>query len=518
MSGSAVEPIAAGGRRWLVPAGVVLLVGLELALVAAHPRLPSNDGPAHQYSAWVAHRLANDPGDPLAAAFVLNPRRIYPNAAYSWFLQSLAGALPMPLAERLGAGLYLLALPLSVGLFARALGREPWLPALAAAALALGFPFFMGFFGFLWGVPLVFLFWAALIRVRERPDTRGLLAANALAALVFCAHLVAFVVAIVGGVALIASGARRMRSWLALAGMLPVAVLSPWFWPRTVGASADLRWTEGPLERLVSTLTLGVGSSFGGAERAGAALAGLGLTAVVAVALARGARSPGRRLAPLLLVLLALALFAPSAVGSGSFLAERLMLFAWLAAGAALGALGGRCRSATALAVLSLALAHLGFLEARCREFDREMSVYLSALDRIPAGSALYAFVHTNPHRDFVAQPIVTAACHYHLALGSPNFGLYQAAPPDAPYFPIQYTKRARRRFPSGVPRGHLALGRAGPWADYLLVWKAPERELARVQASGRYRIEFENGPLRLYRRSATGAAPGRPLGRAGGD
>lgn len=517
--------VGAAGRsgnrilRGVAPAGVALLVCLELALLAAHPRLPTNDGPAHQYSAWVAHRLASDPADPLAAAFELNPRRIYPNAAYSWFLEALAGAMPMPLAERLGAALYLIALPLSVGLFSRALGREPWLPALAAAALALGFPFFMGFFGFLWGVPLTFFFWTVLLGVRERPGAPGLLAGNALAGLLFCAHLVAFAVAMAGGLVLIASGPWRRRTWLALAGMLPVAAATPWFWPRTVAPGAGLRWTEGPFDRLVSTLTLGVGSSFGGAERTGAAIAGLGLGAAVALAfVARRGRLEERGLGPLTVALLGLSVAVPSAVGSGSFLAERVMFFTWLTGIVALGALGARTRAATALGVLVLALVHAAFLEARCREFDRESSVYLSALDRIPARGALYAFVHTPPHEDFVARPMATAPCHYFLALGSANFGLYQAAPPDAAYFPVRFRASVRRRFPRDVPRDKVALGRAAPWADYLLLWRASPRELARVERAGLYRLDFERDPLRLYRRARSRLGAARPPGEAVGE
>ena len=512
---------AARGLRWVAPACALLVIGCELGLVAAHERLPTNDGPSHQYSAWVAHRLAVDPGGPLAAAFELNPRRIYPNVVYSWFLEAFAGTLPMPLAERLGAALYLIALPFSVGLFSRALGGEPWLPALAAAALALGFPFFMGFFGFLWGVPLAFLYWAVTIRVRERPDALGLVLANALAALAFCAHLVAFVVAVVGALVLIVSGPwRRPRTWLALAGVLPVAALAPWFWPRTVGPGAELHWTESPVERFLSTATLGVGSAFGGAERTGAALVGLGLGAAVAVALsrARGDRLGRRSLVTLLLVLVALALLAPSAVGSGSFLAERLMLFAWLVASVALGTLGVRGRAALALAILAAGAVHLGFLERRCRDFDRELEVYLSALDRIPAGSELYTFVNVPPHRDYVVLPMATASCYYHLALGTANYELYQAAPPDAPYFPIRFTQSARRRFPRDVPRGHLALGRARSWADFLLLWRAAPRELARVEARGEYQLEFERASLRLYRRAARGAASSRPPGQTGGE
>jgi hypothetical protein len=137
MDRAAHEATGASGAqaaRWTALA-VAVVVLAELALVWAHPRLPTNDGPAHQYSAWVAHRLRVDPGDPLALWYELNPRRIYPNAGYSWFLESLADRLPMPAAEKLGASLFLLALPLATALLARAAGRRWELAALVAAGL-----------------------------------------------------------------------------------------------------------------------------------------------------------------------------------------------------------------------------------------------------------------------------------------------------------------------------------------------------------------------------------------------
>lgn len=108
---------------------------------------------------------------------------------------------------------------------------------------------------------------------------------------------------------------------------------------------------------------------------------------------------------------------------------------------------------------------------------------------------------------------------HYFLALGSANFGLYQAAPPDAAYFPVRFRKSVRRRFPRDVPRERVALGRAAPWADYLLLWRAAPRELARVERTGLYRLDFERDPLRLYRKAASRlAVAARPPGDAGGD
>ncbi len=493
---------------------VALLVALELLLVWSHPRLPSNDGPAHQYSAWVAHRLAENPADPLSAWFLPNPRPIYPNLAYDLFLEELAGRVPMPAAEKLGVSLYLLALPWALGLFVRSLGRDPWLPALAAVGLSFNLIFFLGFFNFLWGVPLSFLCLRAVVRVLDSPRIGRLAAANGLFLVTFLAHLVAFGAACAGAVALSLVAGRR-KLWRGLAAFLPAALLTPIDWPRSVSWRAHLEFRRSVPTRLLDVGSLQIASSFGGAERGVAIAVGVALGLLCLWALVRRGTPGAGSLRALAATFVVLAVAAPSQVGPGSFLTERLILYAWLVLVCAVALPGRRARAVAATLIAGATLAHLGFLADRFRAFDRELAVYLSAESRLPRGARLFTFTEVPPHRDFVAFPMGTVHSYYYRDLASPNFCDYQAALPDARYFPVRYTARAKARY-SGATRGRLPLRRFVPWADFVLTWKVPPPELRRLRRIGGYRLEYRNGPLALFGRAAATVAPA-PADGAGG-
>jgi hypothetical protein len=514
MSGETSESSTAPARSLppaVLPALVALLVALELLLVWSHPRLPSNDGPAHQYSAWVAHRLAADPGGPLATWFQPNPRPVYPNLAYDLFLEALADRIPGPTAEKAGASLYLLALPLAVGLFVRSLGRDPWLPVLAAVGLSLNLIFFLGFFNFLWGVPLGFVCLICVGRAIESPRVVRLAASNVLFLLTFLTHLVAFAVACAGAGALaLAAGRRRM--WWGLAAFVPAALLTPMDWPRSVSWKAHLDFQRSLPTRLLDVGSLQIASAFDGAERVLAIAVGVPLLAWCTWALTRR-RAPGvGSLRALVLTFAALAVVAPSGVGSGSFLTERLILYVWLALICAAEARGRAARAAAAALLAVATIAHLGYLEGRFRAFDREMGVYLSAESRLPPGARLFAYTEVPPHRDFVAYPMATVHCYYHRDLGAPNFRDYQAALPDARYFPVRYTAAAKERYTGDAVRGRLPLPRFQPWADFVLTWKVAPTRLRHLVRAGGYRLEYRQGPLALFGRAAAPLAPVTPV------
>jgi hypothetical protein len=110
----------------------------------------------------------------------------------------------------------------------------------------------------------------------------------------------------------------------------------------------------------------------------------------------------------------------------------------------------------------------------------------------VPRGADLFGFCYTGAHHDLVSAPMATVDTYVHLELGLPDFRLYQAVPPDAPYFPIHYTRAGKARFPREALHDHLALYRIARWADALLLWHAPPGEVARILARGDYRQTFE--------------------------
>src|SRR5205814_1165288 len=55
------QPAPRAGTDALAAVCVLLAVVTQLCLVWAYPLLPTNDGPAHQLTAWIYRRLADDP-------------------------------------------------------------------------------------------------------------------------------------------------------------------------------------------------------------------------------------------------------------------------------------------------------------------------------------------------------------------------------------------------------------------------------------------------------------------------
>lgn len=494
MDGAAAGfPSTAPDRTTRPLAALLALLVLGQIVLIWQPRyLPTNDGPAHLYSAWVARQLADDPRGPLAEWFSPNPRSIYPNAGYSEFLQLCARFMPLRTAERIALSLYFATLPLAVGLFTRSLGRDPLLPAYFAAGLSFSWLFFLGFFNFLWGVPVVFAFLALERRVLERPTLAWLLAANALLACIFWLHLVAFAAALVAAGVL---AVVRRRIWAGLSSVLPVVLLSPLFWPRTVGVATDWEWKRNLLKRIAGALALNVGSAFGGMERTLAIAVGVAVMGAAIWGLTR-ARSGRVEVVLLAGTFFLAALLAPEAIGAGSVLPARLALFAWLLLAVALDLGRGSLRVAAAGLLAAGIVAHAAFIAGRFGEFDRTMATYMSGVELLPKGARLCSLTYVPKARPFVVRPMATAHSYYYLELASPNFGHYQSSPEQAPQFPVSYTPEAEQRFLGERPLQRVDLERVREWADYLVLWQPRPQQLNLLKTRDGYRPLAKRGDL----------------------
>jgi len=491
--------------RWAL-ALVALLVAAELWLVASVAWFPSNDGPAHLYSAWVADRLASGAPTHLAGWFERNPRTIFPNVLYTWFLEIAVHHLPAGRAQAAGIAIYLVALPISIGLLARCLGRRPALPMLGAVVLSFNFLCFMGFFSFLWSVACAFGFLAALEAALQRPSVARIGLANLVLAACFCSHLVGFGLALLGGTALTMT--RPPRRWpVAAAATLPVVLASPWFWPATVGTAAALKWSNTPLHRLATTLSAGIGTSFGGAEQQVASIAGVLALVVAAASLVRGSSAGRRQMVALMVAFLAATVFLPSAVGSGSYLLQRAMLAFWLVVALALDP-PGRLARATAMMALGLLVAvHLIELRSQIRFENRRIAAYLEAARWLPHEAELFCVTEEPPAREFVARPMATVHALLHMQVDAVNFSHYEALPENAPQFPVRYTAAALSRAPREKGRDTLPLAKISKWAEYVVVWGREIRAGNELESAGFRPVRQVRG-LRLYWNSTLGTEP----------
>jgi hypothetical protein len=331
-------------------------------------------------------------------------------------------------------------------------------------------------------------------------------ATNLLLALIFWFHLVAF------GAALLAAGMLALlarRIWTGLASVLPVVLLSPIFWPRTVGVSAHWRWSHRLSEQFADAAVLNIATAFGGVERQVAV--GVGFVILLAALLGLRRQSRGRvAVIALVGMFFVGAVVAPEAIGSGSALPERLTLFAWLFLGLALDLGRGRERVAVAIFLAAAMGLHGYFIVGQFRQFDRTMAVYLSEREAIPKGARLFTLTHVPRARRFVIRPMATVHNYYYMALGSPNFTHYEAARENAPQFPIGYKREALKYFLGEKRPEQKKVLKVSDWADYVVLWDPIPRQLNRLTTVGGYRVMAKRGDLTVLVSAHVAAAPAR--------
>jgi len=473
--------------RWLPLAGLTLIVVLQAGLLWVYPWIPNNDGPAHQYSAWAYREITTHPDSPLAQIYQPNPSWLYPNAAYSYYLVRAGAWVSMATAEKIGASLYILALPLSYALFLRALGRRAWSPVYLASALALNYLFFMGFFNFLWGVPLAFLALAAFARTLREPSWRGVALTNLLFALTWWAHLTTFFFAAVAA-AVLALFAPRRLPWAA-AAIAPVALAGRLLVPPSV--SPDTRWHDWtyPMERLREVASMHVASAFGHADNLAAIVMAMVLLLLFALSVLRRRDPALHRLRALTLVFFVLALKLPDVVGTGSFLADRACLFLWLFLVGAIEGLPGKLRALLPALACAVVAVHVTFLSGEFARFEVKMKDYLAGHDRIPVGAQFFPWTFLPKSVRGDVEPMATVHAYYAMALRAPNYFLYQAAPEHADHFPVRYTEDGLKRYP-GVKKATRAV------LPHMLMAKRG------------YRVLLHNEQVKIYGREHAEASP----------
>ena len=453
---------------------LLLVVAAQLSLIWAYPRLPTQDGPAHLYSAWAFRELAPANDSHLARYFERNPTSVYPNLAYPAFLAVGLNWFSPPQAEKLGASIHVIVFPLSFLFLLRRMGLASALPALLAVSLSLNFFFFMGFFNFLWSVSLALLILGLLWSSFGRRSAWLALVCNALLLSAYFVHLMGFAAACLGaGVCTLVAG---RSNWLrALSSWLPAALAGLLLWPSSSGIDSRWEYFSDIGDRAFSLLTLRVATSFGGIEPSVAAVIGPLLLATVAyLALKRGFRGPdnhGRRALGLLAVLcFASSLAAPHAVGAGGFVDQRLALLAWIFTVATISTVPS-LRLWTTLPAAALALAQVMYLSGVFGSVNRDLEEFLAGAERLPERAHVFTYTLGGRSSREVVDPMANSNSLYALALRGANFYHYQAAPRHSGHFPIRYTANGLERYPGERPSDRIAPGAIAGFAEYVAVW-----------------------------------------------
>lgn len=486
--------------------------------------LPTTDGPAHTYNAWVVRQHGNQAEHPLLGRYYEVDARPLPNWLGHAAMAGLMAAVPPRTAEKiLVSGYILLFLAGARFLIASADPARGWL-ALLAFPLAYNQLFQMGLYNFCLGLAL-FLFAVGIWwREREAPGPALALKLNALLLLAWLAHLLAHVLtlAALGALWLMTwrrAGSFRRRHLAHLAILAPQALLPLWY---LAGRDGEMTWLPHQAEVLWSYL-LQMGPVFTlhrGAVQIGTLL-GAAFVILLALTLRRRLAGEGRPAwregdAFLALGALFVVLFftGPDQGAEGSLIKQRiallppLVLLPWISP-----ELSRRGRAVAVAGLTVLALAQATLLVHWYRSADREMRQLVAGTAEIAPRTRVLPLLF---ERDAASWTGVLGHSFAYAAVEKEllDWSNYEAA---SGFFPVHFRPEVRR------PDAWLIEARPGdldPAAyrdeiDYVYCWKMrPGSEIAR-RIEEHYALVAERGPARLYARKgwrpAAPAAPGQP-------
>jgi len=184
------------GTRWFIVADSrvlwhVVFAALSIAVALPlwlTPHLPLQDMPQHLAAVRVLRDTLDHGFDPYFQVNLLHTQYL----VYYALVVVLSYPLGIALANKLILSLCLVALPWSVFLLLRVLGRDPRL-ALFAFGLTYNAHLILGFFNFIAALPLMFWGLAQAVQLRRRPTRSGQVLFAVLLVACFCTHVIPFV-------------------------------------------------------------------------------------------------------------------------------------------------------------------------------------------------------------------------------------------------------------------------------------------------------------------------------------
>ena len=508
---AAPAPRGLGERA--VAGALLALALLHVVPIWAAPYLPTTDGGAHVYNAWILRGLlSGDAPSAIAEHYELNLRP-YPNWLGHAAMAALMGVAPPPVAEKLLATAYVLLFAAgSWTLLAAVREREPWI-ALLALPFIHNRLFQFGFYNYALGLALVPWVLGHWWRHRERPTPAFALRLNLLLFACWFAHLMPFALAIAGVGVLWATTLRGVgrRARLAhVAILLPQAALPLWYLADSQGR-ADGSWDTLQSLRYLGTLeALTVDT----AQRPLVLALSAGFLVLLLRTLwVRGAPGAPRRPADVFLLLAGLALLAyllaPTHLAGGGLVKERLSLLPFLAVIPAL-VTGWRpaAQRAAAVVLVGLVLVDLALVVRWSRERGREVARFVAGLEAAPRGSRVVSVLYD---RRPLVESLKHATGHAAVRRGLVDWDNYEA---KARFFPTRFRgsieppriTRQRRASAERLVARHRAV------LDAVYTWRMPPGHPERVALRRHYRrVSGEPGGGELWVRRRRPWYPRRP-------
>ena len=535
-----------------------LLILLHLVPIWSFSVFPSQDGPLHIANAATFQEYHNPERTAFREYYVLN-KKPSPN----WLIQTiLAGLLffVSPLtAEKILLSGYTVLFPFAVRYALEAIQRGSGFLAVVACIFISNLFLHMGFYNFCYSLPLYFFFLGYWITHGHEPCVRHLCMLVLLSVLLYFAHIVSFIAALIAVAILYGdkildeiwqSAEKWWVSWsidtpiqqpaqeqvpsrrasfaLTLGGLLPGLILAGFFFVDKGGVSAPSFSLTKSLQRLDYLRPFSSLVSFRFSEETAAdiTLSGFGLLiGYVLISQPRLLLTQARAFVLLVIGYGCIFFIAPEASSGGSFIPQRLTLYLALSAILWLGVyrFPHRCRRLIQATASSITLLFLVLHMRTYVVLNDYLEEYRSCLSVLEANTTLLplSFSHTGRAPDgqglsHKAEPFRHASGYFVASRGIvtlDNFSAYKG------HHPLIYREHLRPEeyigclecIPPSVDFMHYA-EKTGGRVDYVLVWNVQDTDLQGPYAQSIFEqleegytlifISAPRGMLQLYQRN----------------
>lgn len=489
------------------------LVAGYLVPVWSFRYLPTQDGPAHVFNAQIVKDYLVSSSSPYARYYEVRPDPL-PNWTCHAVLATLLFLFPPLIAEKVLASLYIVGFAAAFRYFLGAFGDRCRPISWAGLLFVYNHCFWMGFYSYCLSLVLLWTilgFWLRRRVALELPQAAVLML---LLTAQFFTHLVGFVLAFTGVLAMtvLTPPRRLLGPVLVCLAALPASCLVMDYFERTgfFQARASHRLVDHPLAMLkgkgpdtdlvdnLEKIDKEVFEHHAGASIPFSIYLVPYYTLLGIFSLAEYRRraeeeggGPGW-LFPLLLSILCLGIFllVPDnlSLEHGGYLKAR---FAMLPPMVWLACLRESSRPGFCWLVRSMLLfllgANLVLVTEAFESGNRVVAQYTAGIEAVGRGHRIYVNHHDEPPSQLV-KPLAHAAYHYCLGTNNITLDNYEA---NLPHFPIKYR--------SGISRGR------GGWAGYpnqalvdtIVSWQPTGWRVAPPD----WEEIFSQGPLRIYRR-----------------
>lgn len=468
----------------------VLLAILHIAPLWTVRYLPLGDGPSHVYNAWVLHGLATGSAPaPIQDAFAIDWRP-HPNWS-SHLLLALAMTVAPPLiAEKLFLTL-LLAL-FYLGAWRLATATDPARDVYAFLVFPLTYTqtFMAGYYNFSLSIGLFLLLLAFWWKHSNDRRVRTIAAEAAMLVLLYFTHPQATVLAL-ASIALLSVLTRR---WVHLVALLPAALLLAGFGRTEAvpgGLQSGINWEALRILANVETMW-----SLGDGQLLLARIVSLAFAALIVLTLVRRERSRANLLFVLALLFAAMMFWFPGTGGTRDIFHQRNSVFVFLTL---LGWFTTRVPRRVVLGlVVAIGMASFVINAEWIRRLAPGLAATVRAHRAIEPGTGFLPL-----HFSFDQSPsMVNVYVHSHgyVALEKQlvDYGNYE---PKTNYFPIAWRRPGIHTTTFEPDPSSVDIAAIAPIAEYVTTRAMPEQASQRGGLEALYRLVYETGDLRIYRR-----------------